>query len=98
MTKAEMKEILVKKFRDEESSFTAKDIKISVSKNVTVISIKDYEACPFKITAEYDDYFGYCLYVYDVAYEEYIGMYDSKKDYPWRDALVNVAYHIAATF
>lgn len=98
MSILEIKEILVQKFEDEGCGFTDQDIYVTQQDNETTITIADYEHCPIRITEEKDEYFGFVLYVKDDGENEIIGMYDSKRDYPYKEALLNIGYHIANTF
>ena len=94
----EMKLILAQKFEDEECCFTQEDITIEEQDNGLKIIIKDFEHCPISISKEKDDYFGYVLYVKDECEEEIIGMYNSRRDYPYTEALINIGYYIASRF
>ena len=98
MNANEIKSILAEKFADEGCGFKKSDIKVNRRGNKTTIIIKDYEHNPFEIDAEEDDYFGYCLWIKDICDEEIIGMYDSKREYPWKEALLNLGYYIASRF
>ena len=98
MNANEIKNILAEKFANEGCYFRKNDIKVNRRGNKTTIVIKDYEHIPFEIDAEEDDYFGYCLWIRNAWLEEIIGMYDSKREYPWKEALLNLGYYIATRF
>lgn len=94
-----IKKALAKKLRDENSSFTKKDISIEkVSKNEIWIKMRDYENVPISVKQDKDDYFGYVLFIRDEFDEGLIGMCDSKVDYPWDEAMIEVGYYIASRF
>ena len=97
MNANEIKSILAEKFADEGCGFRKSDIKVNRRGNKTTIVIKDYEHIPFEINAEEDDYFGYCLWIKNCWSEE-ISLYDSKREYPWKEALLNLGYYIASRF
>ena len=63
MTTNEMKTILYDKLCDECCYFTKSDISIKKHGQEYRIAIKDYECIPFKMFFEYDDYFGYIVYI-----------------------------------
>ena len=60
-TVTEMKEILFKKLQDEETYFKKSDIHIVSIEGGFRIWVNDYEHIKFKMTFEYDEYFGYCV-------------------------------------
>lgn len=98
MKTIEMKEILFQKLQDEECYFTKSDISITKTKEGYKIVIKDYEHIPFTITTKKDDYFGYIVYIRDEFEERNIVFVDSKKDYDFKMALVELGYYIGTRF
>ena len=101
MTITEMKNILVKKLADERTYFTKKDINIKKSNGGYDITIKDYECIPFRIDFELDDYFGHIILVkredFDVE-DRTIAFVDSKKDFDFETALIELGYYIGTRF
>jgi len=94
-----IKSALAKKFKDEQSGFTKKDIIIEkVNNNEIWIKMRDYETTPISIKQDRDEYFGYVLFIRDEFTEEYIEMCESKIDYPWENAVKIVGYYIASRF
>lgn len=98
MTVNEIKTILAQKLKDEECSFKKSDIIVKKTNNGFIITIKEYEHCPFKMTFDEDEYFGFEVWIYDTFNEEMIAFTDSKKDYDVKSALLSLGYTIANTF
>lgn len=98
MKVAKMKDILFQKLQDEQSDFKKSDISITKQKDSYKIVIKGYEHTPFKMTFEYDEYFGYIVYIYDLFEESNIIFIDSKKDYDIKTALIHLGYYIGTRF
>ena len=99
MTINEIKEILAKKFKDENCCFTKKDISIKREGKGDhfMITIADYEHCPIEITTEVDEYFGNCIWV-KYWFEEESELFDSKTSWEWERAIKYVGYYIANRF
>lgn len=100
MKNSEMKDVLYRKLQDENSTFKKSDISIKKQKDSYIITIKDYEHIPLKLYLEYDDYFGYVVYVqyHNGDYFKTIEMLTSKKDYDVKRALIYVGYYIGTRF
>ena len=103
MNTKEMKNLLVSKFEDENCCFTRKDVSIRKSGKTTTIVIKDYEHITFKITEDYDDYFGYTLYIKEFYTDypdeiEWNTFTESRLAFTYETALKLIGYHIAQTF
>ena len=96
MTTNELKEILANKLASEGTYFTKADIIARKTKNGFHVTIKDYEHMPFHITAEKDSYFGYTVWIQ--LHGSAIYFADSKKAYPWEEAIVNLGYYIGSRF
>lgn len=96
MTTAEAKNILADKLKAENCYFTKQDISIRKQGEVYKIIIADYEHIPFTLKTEYDDYFGFCVMVN--ANDENIIFIDSKKDYDFKTALIELGYYIGTRF
>lgn len=97
ITANEIKELLATKLHDEGTYFTKKHISVKQIKNGYAVTIKDYEHIPFTITAEEDEYFGYCVYVRRED-TKIIYMADSKKAYKWAEAIRYLGYYIGNRF
>ena len=103
MTSIEMKKVLANKLKSEGCGFTYKDITINkIKKDCYHIIIKDYEHILFRMTFEYDDFFGYCVFINEIYVNtreaENIVFIDSKYNYDIKDSLLYLGYHIANTF
>lgn len=101
----EIKNILAKKFADEECGFTESDIKVSRTPSAIWITINDYDHITFKMWIEDDDYFGHIVYIDEYWYNnetpefsDSVAFVDSKTEFDYRTALVRLGYHIANTF
>lgn len=97
MTTAEMKEILANKLHEENTYFTKSDISIKKQGKAYKIVIKDYEHIPFKMSFDYDDYFGYMVMIANDSFK-IIAYVDSKKDYDIESALIQLGYYIGTRF
>ena len=97
MTINDMKEILANKLKDEGAHFTKSDIIIKKQGESYKIVIKDYEHLPFKMSLEYDDYFGYTVWICNDSFKN-IAYVDSKKDYDIESALIELGYYIGTRF
>lgn len=106
MTTIEMKKIMSNKFKDENCYFRFKDISIKkIKPNEYNIVIKDYESILFKMSFNYDDFFGFEVWLTKYykegslfVYDNIINCIDSKKDYDVKLALINLAYYISDRF
>ena len=102
LTYNEIKAIMAKKFKEENCCFTENDIKVRLINSHIEIQIRDYDHCTFMIvpTKDGDDFavIVYECWVLSKSSKEIVGYYDSSKDYPFEEALINLAYHIAQTF
>lgn len=99
MTTAEMKKILAKKLKDENTYFTAADISIKKSGERYRIVIKDYEHIPFEMYfTDDDDYFGFEVWVKNCFEDENIIYTNSKKEYKIKNALIQLGYYIGTRF
>lgn len=97
MTTSEMKEILAKKLKDEGTYFTTSYISIRKQGEAYKIVIKDYEHLPFKMSLEYDDYFGYTVWICNDSFKNIVFV-DSKKEYDIKTALIELGYYIGTRF
>ena len=91
-----MKQILFDKLQSENCYFSKSDISIRKQGNSYKIVIKDYEHIPFTMKTEIDDYFGFCIMVYANNYD--IIFVDSKKNYNFESALLQLGYYIGTRF
>ena len=94
----DMKNILAKKLKEENTYFTKSHISMEKQGKSYKIIIKDYEHIYFKMTLSYDDYFGYEVSIYDSFSDRIIIYVDNKKDYDIENALIQLGYHIGNTF
>ena len=62
------------------------------------IVIKDYEHIPFVMSFDFDDYFGYTVWIKDMSENRYIISVDSSKDYDIKTALIRLGYYIGTRF
>lgn len=93
-----MKQVLFQKLQDENSGFCKSDITIKpMAGGGYIITIFEYEHAPFEMTFEYDDYFGYIVWVKDV-FNNKTEIIDSKKCYQVEIALKYIGYMIANQF
>ena len=97
MTANDMKNILAKKLKDENTYFTKSDISIKKQGKKYKIVIKDYEHIPFQMAFDYDDYFGFIVWVHNDSLKT-IAYVDSKKDYDIESALIQLGYYIGTRF
>lgn len=97
MTTAEMKNILANKLKDEDTYFTKSHISIRKHGEEYKIVIKDYEHIPFTMKFEYDDYFGFCVWVTNDSFKNIVFV-ESKKDYDIETALIRLGYYIGTRF
>ena len=105
---SEIKEIMAKKFKDEHCCFTEKDIKVELASSHIEIQIKGYEHIAFKLLPEKVDVAfiaPYTVTVYEYMPlsqapndKELVGFHDSNIDFPFEEALIELAYHISRTF
>lgn len=98
MTTAEMKNILAKKLKDENTYFTKSHINIKKLGEGYKIIIKDYEHIPFKMNFSFDNYFGYQVWIRDMCEGCNIIFVDSKKNYDIETALIHLGYYISTRF
>lgn len=97
MKTAEMKEILYNKLQAENTYFKKSDISIKKVKDYYIITIKDYEHISFKMDFEYDELFGYVVWVIDNEHN-IISDTNSFINYDIEYALIELGYHIATRF
>ena len=98
MTILEVKDILLNKLHDEGCYFSKYDISIRNNSKGIKITIKGYEHIPFTMTTEKDDYFGFIVYIRDEFEERNIIFVDSKKDFDYRMAMIELGYYIGTRF
>lgn len=107
LTHNEIKAIMAQKFKDEHCCFTEKDIKVRFMNNTIDIQIRDYDHISFKLVLEKVTDVDFMLPFAVTTYEYYlvspmdkeiVGYHDSKNDFPVKEALIYLAYHIARTF
>lgn len=94
----DMKNILAKKLKEENTYFTKSHISMKKQGESYKIVIKDYEHIYFKMTLSYDDYFGYEVWIYDSFDDCNIIYVDNKEKYDIENALIQLGYHIGNTF
>ena len=102
-TEKEMKDVLMNKLKDEGSQFKRSEVVIKPITNGYLIYVKGYEHCTYKITFDYDDFFGYELWItcgnmdewesFEIIYDNY-----SKTHYDLKHALISIGYQIGTTF
>lgn len=101
---SEITAIMAKKFKEEQCCFTEKDIKVRLINSHIEIQIRDYDHITFQIIpAKIDNDFA--VYTYECTVfvksphgKQLVDYNESSVDYPFKDALVWLAYHIANTF
>lgn len=94
----EMKDLLAKKFVDEQSTFTREDINIEAKENNTyIITIRDFEELPFTLRMFVCDN-EYYVTIKDSLFGEYVSFNVSKTHYDIEWSLIELGYHIAQTF
>lgn len=93
-----MKTVLAQKLFEEGTSFTINDLNIIRSSNGYTIWVNDYDHIKFKLTFDYDDYFGYGVWIYDPSEGDYITWVNDKNVHDVKTALIHLGYHIANTF
>ena len=96
MTTVEMKDVLFKKIREEGSCFTKSEISIVKTRRGYDVTIKGYEHSRFHIIEENDEYFGHMLWIR--TDDEIIDMFDSKKEFMYKTALIYIGYYIGTRF
>ena len=97
MKVSEMKQILADKLKAENTYFTKSNISIRKNGEKYKIVIKDYEHLPFTMSFEYDDYFGYTVWVCNDSFKNIVFV-DSKKEYDIKSALIELGYYIGTRF
>lgn len=97
MTTNEMKTILADKLKAENTYFTKSDISIKKHGEKYKIVIKDYEHIPFTMSFNFDDYFGFTVWVTNDSFKT-IAFVDSKKEYDIKTALIQLGYYIGTRF
>ena len=97
MKTCEMKAILADKLKAENTYFTKSHISIKKIGESYKIVIKDYEHLPFTMKFEYDDYFGFIVWVINDSYKNIVFV-DSKKEYDIKTALIELGYYIGTRF
>ena len=105
LTHSEIKAIMAKKFADENCCFTEKDIKVRLINSRIDIQIRDYDHITFMLYPHSVEGFTppfvvavYECWVISKHSKELVSYHDSDKDYPFEEALIHLAYHIANTF
>lgn len=103
LTHSEIKAIMAKKFKEENCCFTENDIKVRLINSHIEIQIRDYDHITFKIVPMKVDGMPFVVGVFEgwtlsKHSNEIVGYHDSSKDYPFEEALIDLAYHIAQTF
>lgn len=93
-TVKEMKDVLAKKLKDENTYFTRKDIKLTATEYGFTIQIEDYE--PFKMEWEEDDYFGYMVWVWHD--DELVCCETAKSVLDVYSALISIGYYVGTRF
>lgn len=105
LTHNEIKSIMAKTFKDEHCCFTEQDIKVGLINSHIEIQIRGYEHITYKLFPQNVD----CDFMrpFGITTNEYmtfskrpnsregIGYHDSDTDYPFKEALEHLAYHIA---
>lgn len=97
MNAIEMKAILADKLKAENTYFAKSHISIRKNGESYKIIIKDYEHLPFTMTFEYDDYFGYTVWIHNDSFKNIVFV-DSKKEYDIKSALIELGYYIGTRF
>lgn len=97
MKSSELKTILYNKLQAEQTSFKKSDISIKKVKHHYIITIKDFKHIQFKLAFEYDDFFGFIVWVSDNNYNT-IAEVVSLKEYDITTALNELGYYIASRF
>lgn len=105
LTHNEVKAIMAKKFKDENCYFTENDIKVRLINSHIEIQIRGYDhitysLVPTKCVCEFFQPFMVTIYESMVfskhPYDKLsVGCCDSDRDYPFKEALVELAYHIS---
>lgn len=101
MKTQEMKDILFKKLQDEQCNFKKSDIVITKStSNIYNVTIKDFEHIPFRLELELDKFLGYVVYLqyFNDIYYKTIEMFENKKEYDIKTALIHLGYYIGTRF
>lgn len=96
---AEMKQILVDKFKAENCNFKKQDISIRrVNNDRYRIILKGYENIVFTMFDEVPDgIFDYAISIINNFDDDYIFV-ESKKGFDYESALIELGYHIATRF
>ena len=94
----EMKNILAKKLKEENSYLDKSHISIEKQNDAYIITLKDYEHIYFKMEFYKDEDFGYVVSIYDSFEGCNLIFVDSKKGYDVENALIELGYHIAVCF
>ena len=102
LTHNEIKSIMAKKFKEENCYFAENDIKVRLINSHIEIQIRDYDHITFMLVPTKDDN-NFVVAVFECwilikSSKELVGYHDSSKDYPFEEALIELAYHIAQTF
>lgn len=103
LTTKEMKDILFKKLQDENTCFKKSDISIKKSKNhngndMYVVTIDNTFVYEMKLYYDNEIFVGtYTITVFDEDFEDFAVWVESKKDYDFKSALIQLGYHIANT-
>lgn len=96
----EMKDILYTKLQDEGSRFKKSDIIIKKKGDEYIFQIAGYDSIWFTMTFEYDDDFGYIVWVdkwFHRSPQDEVAFITSEKDYDVNEALIELGYYIGAT-
>ena len=97
MNAIEMKAILADKLKAENTYFTKSHISIRKNGESYKIIIKDYEHLPFTMKFNYDEYFGYTVWICNDSFKNIVFV-DSKKGYDIKSALIELGYYIGTRF
>ena len=103
LTHSEIKAIMAKKFKGENCVFTENDIKARLINSHIEIQIRDYDHITFMLYPHKEDGFPFAVAVYECWVlskhsKEPVSYHESNIDYPFEEALIHLAYHIANTF
>ena len=101
----EIKAIMAKTFKDEHCAFTENDIKVGLINSHIVIQIKGYEHMTWKLFPEKCDcefFQPFTVTTFEcMCFSKHpsdklsISCHDSDTDYPFKEALEYLAYHIS---
>lgn len=93
-----MKTTLATRLQEAGTCFTASDISIRKHGDRARVVIREYEHNPFEIRTEYDDFFGYVVWIADLFTRDEAVFVDSKRGYNFDEAMAELGYYIANRF